>query len=151
MRVVLQRVNQAQLSIDKNLYSQIDKGYLLLVGFEDEDSSEDLDWAVNKIAQLRIFGDAEDKMNLSLEDISGELLVVSQFTLFAKVKKGNRPSFIKSAKPEKAKVLYQEIIDKFIRRIGSEKVKTGVFGANMQILLENDGPVTLTIDTKNKV
>lgn len=150
MRVVLQRVLKSELVIDNKLYSEINRGFLLLIGVEHEDKKEDIDWLVNKILNLRIFADENKKMNLSIKDIDGELLLVSQFTLFASTKKGNRPSFIKSAKPDYAKKLYQEFVDTFRIKYSKEKIKTGVFAADMQITLTNDGPVTILLDSKNK-
>lgn len=150
MRVVIQRVNTAELKIDGQLFSKIQQGLVVLIGVEDKDDIEDIHWICKKIVQLRIFSDENNKMNNSLQDINGEILLVSQFTLHANVKKGNRPSFIKAAKPEYAQALYKDTISHLKNIIGNDKVKTGVFGANMQILLENDGPVTITIDSKNK-
>jgi D-tyrosyl-tRNA(Tyr) deacylase len=149
MRVVIQRVNKSELWIDEKLFSSINKGLLVLVGFEEFDNQEDVEWTANKIAGLRIFSDAEGKMNLDVNQIAGEALVVSQFTLFAATKKGNRPSFIRSAKPEIAIPLYES----FILQLGSlihKPIKTGQFGADMKIQLVNDGPVTITMDSKNK-
>lgn len=150
MRAVLQRVSFAELRIDNQLYSSIKKGLVVLIGIEDNDGKEDIEWLVKKISNMRIFSDSEGKMNLSLLDLEGELLIVSQFTLFAKTKKGNRPSFIDSAKPDIAIPIYNKTIQDFKSFIGEEKVQTGQFGANMQILLENDGPVTIQLDTKRK-
>lgn len=150
MRAVLQRVSFAELRIDNQLYSSIKKGLVVLIGIENSDGEEDIQWLVKKISNMRIFADSEGKMNLSLLDLEGELLIVSQFTLFAKTKKGNRPSFIDSAKPDIAIPIYNKTIQDFKSFIGEEKVQTGQFGANMQILLENDGPVTIQLDTKRK-
>lgn len=149
MRIVLQRVKKASVEIDNSIVGSISQGYVVLLGVGGEDTQEDADWLVNKISQLRIFSDEEGKMNLSIEDIKGEFLVVSQFTLFAKTKKGNRPSFIKSAPPEIAIPLYKYFKEKLQHRAGL-KVASGEFGADMQVSLVNDGPVTITIDTKNK-
>ena len=149
MIAVTQRVNQASVTIDRILYSQIGSGLLILLGVGEEDSQEDIDWLATKLAGLRIFSDAEGKMNLSLKDIQGEALVVSQFTLLASTKKGNRPSFIEAAKREIAIPIYES----FVRQLGLEltqKVQTGVFGADMKVSLLNDGPVTIVIDTKNR-
>ena len=149
MRVVIQRVRNASVTIAGKEYTRIGAGLLLLVGFEDSDSIDDIEWLCNKIANLRIFADNEDKMNLSVMDIGGEILSVSQFTLFASTKKGNRPSYIRSAKPEIAIPLY----DQFNTRLGEiigKQVQTGVFGAMMDIALVNDGPVTIVMDTGNK-
>lgn len=150
MRAVLQRVNFAELKIDNQLYSSIKKGLVVLIGIEDNDGEEDIEWLVKKISNMRIFSDSEGKMNLSLLDLEGEILIVSQFTLFAKTKKGNRPSFIDSAKPDIAIPIYNKTIESFKSFNGEKKVQTGQFGANMQILLENDGPVTIQLDTKRK-
>ena len=149
MRVVIQRVSKANVVIENNLFSSINRGLFILCGFENNDTSQDIDWLIKKISQLRIFTDNEGLMNLSISDIDGEVLIVSQFTLHAKTKKGNRPSFIHAAKPEISIPLYNEFIDKFKVQIPS-KVRTGKFGADMQVELINDGPVTITIDTKNK-
>lgn len=149
MRALLQRVSHVQLSIENKLYSSIEHGLLVLLGIEEEDSQEDIDWLVQKISKLRIFNDPQGKMNLSVVDIEGEILVVSQFTLHASTKKGNRPSYIKAATPAVAKPLYE----KFIKDIGlanTIKISTGKFGADMKINLTNDGPVTILLDSKNK-
>jgi D-tyrosyl-tRNA(Tyr) deacylase len=148
MRVILQRVSKARVSINGLNHSQINQGILILLGITHDDSQLDIDWLVQKILSLRIFNDDEGKMNLSVQEVIGELLVVSQFTLFASTKKGNRPSFVNSAKPESALVLYEKFVDTF--KIFGFKVHTGIFGANMQIELINDGPVTLMLDSKNK-
>ena len=142
MRVILQRVSNASVTIDNTVHSEINQGLLLLLGIEEADNQEDIDWLVKKISQMRIFSDQEGKMNLSLMDINGEILVVSQFTLFAYCKKGNRHSFIKSAKPEIAIPLYESFISKMNQTIDKE-VKTGIFGADMKVQLSNDGPVTI--------
>lgn len=149
MRVIIQRVSEASLTIENTFHSSIKLGLLVLVGFEEADSHEDIEWLSKKISELRIFSDNEGKMNLSVQEINGEIMIVSQFTLFAATKKGNRPSFIKSAKPEIAFPLYEKFIQK-MNEIMPGKVKTGVFGADMQISLINDGPVTITIDSKNR-
>jgi D-tyrosyl-tRNA(Tyr) deacylase len=149
MRVVIQRVTEASVTINQKIHGQIETGYLVLVGFEENDLEEDLHWISKKIADLRIFSDQDGKMNLSVQDVGGEILLVSQFTLFASTKKGNRPSFIRSASPEIAVPLY----DKFILILNEflpNKIKTGVFGADMKISLINDGPVTIAIDSKNR-
>ena len=148
MRVILQRVSKARVSINGLNHSQINQGLLILLGITHDDSQLDIDWLVQKILSLRIFSDDEGKMNLSVQEVKGELLVVSQFTLFASTKKGNRPSFVNSAKPESALVLYEKFVDTL--KICGVKVQTGIFGANMQIELINDGPVTLMLDSKNK-
>jgi D-tyrosyl-tRNA(Tyr) deacylase len=147
MRVVIQRVTEASVTINQQIHGQIETGYLVLAGFEENDLEEDLHWISKKITDLRIFSDQDGKMNLSVQDVEGEILLVSQFTLFASTKKGNRPSFIRSASPEIAVPLY----DKFILMLNEllpNKIKTGVFGADMKISLINDGPVTITIDSK---
>lgn len=147
MKVVIQRVSEASVSIAGQLHESIHQGLLLLVGFSPEDDEEDIAYAVRKISQMRIFSDEADKMNLSLQDVSGEVLSISQFTLFAETKKGNRPSFTSAAKPEMATALY----DQFNTRLSEfVSVKTGIFGENMQISLINDGPVTILLDTRNK-
>jgi D-tyrosyl-tRNA(Tyr) deacylase len=149
MRVIVQRVSKASVKINESSNGSIGQGMLLLVGFEDDDTEEDIDWLVGKLCKLRIFNDADDIMNLSILDIEGEFLVVSQFTLHAKTKKGNRPSYIKAATPEKAIPLYESFI-KNLQNQSNRPVAQGVFGAKMLVSLENDGPVTIFIDTKNK-
>jgi D-tyrosyl-tRNA(Tyr) deacylase len=149
MRVVIQRVKEASVKVNNNVIGEINSGLLVLTGIEDEDAEEDANWLVNKICQLRIFDDTEGVMNLSLEDTGGNILAISQFTLHAKTKKGNRPSYIKAAAPEKAKSLFNFFVNKLSERLG-KKVPTGQFGAHMNIELNNDGPVTIIIDTKNK-
>jgi D-tyrosyl-tRNA(Tyr) deacylase len=149
MRVIIQRVTSASVSIDTKVHNAIGKGLLVLVGFEESDSSEDIQWISKKIVDLRIFSDLEGKMNLSVKDIQGELLVVSQFTLFASTKKGNRPSFIRSAKPAIAIPLYESFLSE-LALLHFTPIKTGVFGADMQVSLVNDGPVTISIDSKNR-
>lgn len=149
MKTVIQRVNFASLKIDNRKYSEISKGLLLLVGFEDSDNLDDLKWSSQKIVNMRIFADKEDKMNLSVKDIDGEIMIVSQFTLYASTKKGNRPSFIKAAKPEVAIPLYDKFVE-IVKSQFSNKVATGKFGAYMKINFENDGPVTILLDSKNK-
>ena len=149
MRVIIQRVTSASVSIDTKIHNAIGNGLLVLVGFEESDSSEDIQWILKKIVDLRIFSDLEGKMNLSIKEIQGELLVVSQFTLFASTKKGNRPSFIRSAKPAIAIPLYESFLSE-LALLHSTPIKTGVFGADMQVSLVNDGPVTISIDSKNR-
>ena len=149
MRIVIQRVTEASVSINQKIHGKIEKGFVVLAGFEENDSEEDLHWISKKITDLRIFSDDEGKMNLSIQDINGEILLVSQFTLFASTKKGNRPSFIRSAKPEIAIPLYEELI-KILNSLMPNRIKTGKFGADMKISLINDGPVTITIDSKNR-
>lgn len=149
MRAVIQRVNHASVSIENKIKSEIQKGILILVGIEESDDLEDISWLSNKITQLRIFDDAEGVMNLSVKDIEGEILAISQFTLHAKTKKGNRPSYIQAAKPETSIPLYEKFVEQLSLDLGKE-IKTGEFGAYMKVALENDGPVTIQIDTKNK-
>ncbi len=148
VRVVIQRVNQANVVADGVKSGAINKGFLLLVGVEEEDTSEDVAYLTRKIANLRIFEDDEGKMNVSLREVDGEILSISQFTLHANTKKGNRPSFVQAAKPEKADALY-EALNTNLRNEGF-RVETGVFGADMEVALVNDGPVTILIDSKNK-
>jgi len=149
MRAVIQRVTQASVSIGGRLKSQIGRGLLILVGIEEADGQEDIDWLSGKICRLRVFDDYEGVMNLSVLEISGEIMVVSQFTLYASTKKGNRPSYIRSARPETAIPLYERFVRQLISELGKE-VKTGEFGAMMQIQLTNDGPVTIIIDSRAK-
>lgn len=149
MRVVIQRVLEASVRIDGKSYSEIAQGLLVLVGVEDADTSEDADWLSKKIADLRIFSDTEGKMNLSVKDRQGDILVVSQFTLHASTKKGTRPSYIRAARPEVAIPLYEKFVSLLGMALGKE-IKTGVFGADMKIALVNDGPVTIIIDSKIK-
>ena len=149
MRVVIQRVKQASVSVQGAKISEIQKGLLILLGVETLDTQEDIDWLVTKVAKLRIFEDSDGAMNVSLHDISAEVIVVSQFTLHASTKKGNRPSFIKAARPEVAIPLYQGFIDGLQAQL-NKKIQTGQFGAMMDVALVNDGPVTIIIDTKNK-
>ena len=147
MKIVVQRVKQAQVSIEGKVYSQIKQGLLLLVGVGPEDQAEDLDYAVRKLVNMRIFSDAEGKMNLSVKDIEGEILSISQFTLFADTKKGNRPAFTGAAKPDVAEAFYLEFNQELAKEV---PVQTGIFGADMQVELINDGPVTIILDTKNR-
>lgn len=149
MRFVIQRVTEASVSIDNTLHSSINQGFLVLVGIEELDTTEDATWLCSKLISLRIFSDDEGKMNLSLQDIKGDILLVSQFTLFASTKKGNRPSFIKSAKPDVAIPLYEYCISQLSTML-QKPIKTGVFGADMKVTLVNDGPVTILMDSKNK-
>ena len=149
MIAVIQRVTRASVTINQKIHSEISRGLLILIGIEDADAEEDIDWLAAKIANLRIFDDEAGVMNLSVRDIMGEILVVSQFTLHASTKKGNRPSYIKAARPEKAIPIYEAFIKKISAEI-NKPVQTGVFGADMKIELVNDGPVTILIDTKNK-
>lgn len=149
MRIVLQRVLSASVTVSGNVVAQIEKGILVLVGIEEADNQEDIDWLANKIINLRIFNDAEDVMNLSINEVKGEMIIVSQFTLHAATKKGNRPSYIRAAKPDIAIPLYEKFIDT-VQSLTAQKIQTGIFGADMQVQLINDGPVTIFIDTKNK-
>ena len=149
MKTVIQRVSQASVTIDSKIVATIQKGLLVLVGIEDADNQEDINWLCQKIANLRIFGDEDEVMNLSVKDIDGEIIVVSQFTLQASTKKGNRPSYIKAAKPEVAIPLYEQFVRQLEKELG-KKVQTGIFGADMEVSLLNDGPVTIVIDSKNK-
>lgn len=149
MRVILQRVTEASVTINNSVFSKINQGLLILVGIEDADTKEDILWLTNKIVNLRIFGDENDVMNLSVKDIKGEILVVSQFTLHAATKKGNRPSYIKASKPDVAIPLYESFVKQLQMDLGQE-IKTGQFGADMKVSLLNDGPVTIFIDSKNK-
>lgn len=149
MRFVIQRVSEASVTIDREVHSQIQKGFLVLVGIEEADTREDADWLCSKLISLRVFSDADDKMNLSLQDINGDVLLVSQFTLFASTKKGNRPSFIRSAKPDVAIPLYEYCIQQLSSLLG-KPIKTGVFGADMKVGLVNDGPVTILVDSKSR-
>ena len=149
MKVVVQRVSQASVTINEKKAAEIQKGLLVLVGIEDADTTEDSAWLTSKIANLRIFGDENEVMNLSLKDVDGEMIVVSQFTLHALTKKGNRPSYIKASKPEIAIPLYENFVQQMEIELG-KKVQTGAFGADMKVALINDGPVTIIIDSKNK-
>lgn len=148
MRVVIQRVSEASVTIDGTIEGKIETGFMILLGIGHEDTNEDIEWLVQKITNLRVFGDEDGKMNLSILDIKGEILLISQFTLFASTKKGNRPSFIQSAKPEIAIPLYEKFID--VLKGSNIRVQTGKFGADMKVMLVNDGPVTIIIDSKNK-
>lgn len=149
MRAVIQRVNKASVEISNSTKSKISKGLLIFIGIEDEDNEQDIEWLCSKIFRLRIFNDTNGIMNLSVEDVDGEIMVISQFTLHASTKKGNRPSYIRAAKPEIAIPLYEDFVKKLSLETGKD-VKTGEFGAYMKINFENDGPVTIIIDTKNK-
>jgi D-tyrosyl-tRNA(Tyr) deacylase len=149
MKAVIQRVSQSSVTVDNKIVAEIQKGLLILVGMEDADSQEDIDWLTAKIANLRLFADENNIMNLSVKEIDGEVIIVSQFTLHASTKKGNRPSYIKAAKPEIAIPIYENFISKMEFELG-KKVQTGQFGADMKVALINDGPITINIDTKNK-
>lgn len=150
MIAVVQRVSKASVTIHDHLKSEIGRGFLVLLGIEEADNQEDIDWLAQKIVNLRVFGDEAGLMNLSLKDIDGNILLVSQFTLHASTKKGNRPSFIKAAKPPVAVPLYEKMIST-LSQLSEKLVRTGEFGADMQVALVNDGPVTIIIDSKNKV
>ena len=149
MRVFVQRVSEASVVVENEIHSEIDSGMLILLGIENEDNQEDIDWLCAKITKLRIFPDAEGIMNLSLMDTNGEVLVVSQFTLDASTKKGNRPSYINAARPEVALPLYEEFISRLTQVLG-KRIGTGEFGADMKVSLINDGPVSIWIDSKSK-
>ncbi len=149
MKVVIQRVSQSTVTINSKIVAQIQNGLLILLGIEDLDAQEDINWLVGKIINLRIFADENHVMNLSVKDIDGDIIVVSQFTLHASTKKGNRPSYIKAAKPEIAIPIYEKFIFQLEKEFG-KKVQTGEFGADMKVALTNDGPVTIIIDSKNK-
>ncbi|WP_412466331.1 D-aminoacyl-tRNA deacylase [Pedobacter sp. KLB.chiD] len=149
MRAVLQRVTQASCTVEGNITGAIQNGFLVLLGIEDADTVEDLEWLAQKIIGMRVFSDESGLMNKALADVGGDILLISQFTLFASTKKGNRPGFTRAARPDVAIPLYEKMIDKLSVLLG-KKVKTGIFGADMKIALLNDGPVTIIIDTKNK-
>ena len=149
MKVVLQRVSSASVTIENKVVAEIQKGLLVLVGIEDADNQEDINWLTTKIANIRIFGDENEVMNLSVKDTAGDVVVVSQFTLHANTKKGNRPSYIRASKPNVAIPLYENFVQQLEKELG-KKVQTGVFGADMKVVLINDGPVTILIDSKNK-
>ncbi len=149
MRVVIQRVSEASVKVAGNITGAIGKGLLVLMGVEDADSNEDIAWISSKIVNLRIFDDSEGVMNLSVKDMQGEILLVSQFTLHAATKKGNRPSYIKASKPDVAIPMYEKLILQLKNDLGKE-IPTGIFGADMKVQLINDGPVTIVIDSKNK-
>ncbi len=149
MRAIIQRVSKAEVSINNEIHGSINKGLMVLFGIENSDSKEDIVWMANKLIGLRIFSDSEGKMNLSVKEIGGNILVVSQFTLFASTAKGNRPSFIRSAKPEISIPIYNDFVAT-LKQLSGLNIQTGIFGADMQINLINDGPVTIFIDTKNR-
>lgn len=149
MRAVIQKVTRASLSIDSEIYSQIEEGLMVLLGIEDADTNEDIEWLADKIRKLRIFEDENGVMNLSVEDVKGEMMIVSQFTLHASTKKGNRPTYIRASKPDFSKPMYEKFVAR-MREVFAGNVMTGVFGADMQIELVNNGPTTIIIDTKNK-
>lgn len=149
MKTVIQRVSSSSVTINSKIVAEIQTGLLVLVGIEDADSLEDINWLCQKIANLRIFADKNDVMNLSVKDINGDIIVVSQFTLQASTKKGNRPSYIKAAKPEISIPLYESFVTQLEKELG-KKVQTGVFGADMKVSLVNNGPVTIIMNSKNK-
>jgi D-tyrosyl-tRNA(Tyr) deacylase len=149
MRAVLQRVSEAACRVDGIVTGEISIGFLVLLGIEDADTTEDVQWLSQKIAGMRVFGDENGLMNKALADVNGNILLVSQFTLFAQIKKGNRPSFIRAARPDKAIPLYELMIE-HLESLTNRKIATGVFGADMKVSLVNDGPVTIIMDTKNK-
>ncbi|OIQ36911.1 MAG: D-tyrosyl-tRNA(Tyr) deacylase [Crocinitomix sp. MedPE-SWsnd] len=149
MKAVIQRVSSASVTIDSEIKGSIEKGYVVLLGIGNDDTSEDIKWLANKINNLRIFSDENGLMNLNLADVNGDVLLISQFTLHAKTKKGNRPSYIHAAKPEIAIPLYEEFI-KNLEAVVGKSIQKGEFGADMKVALVNDGPVTIIIDTKNK-
>lgn len=149
MRAVIQRVSQAKVVVEEKTAGEIGLGFMILLGIEAEDTQEDIDWLARKIIDLRVFSDENGLMNLSLTDVGGHLLVVSQFTLHASYKKGNRPSFIKAARPDFAIVLYEQFCTT-LEQLTGKKTEKGIFGAHMNVSLTNDGPVTIIMDTKNK-
>jgi len=149
MRVLIQRVKSASVTIEEDVHSEIEQGLLIFLGIEDEDNQEDIEWLSRKIARLRIFSDEDESMNLSVQDVKGDCLVVSQFTLHANTKKGNRPSFIRAAKPDIAIPLYENFVKQLEKEMGKQ-VATGSFGAMMDVSLINDGPVTIWMDSKNR-
>ena len=149
MRVVVQRVSQSNVKVSGEVIGEIKEGLMVLVSFVDEDNDTDLDWMTKKIINLRIFNDDEGKMNRSVQDVAGDILLVSQFTLHGSTKKGNRPSFIKAAKPDFAKVMYERFIKVLEQSLGKE-IQTGEFGGDMKVSLINDGPTTIIIDSRNK-
>lgn len=149
MRVIIQRVNKASVEVENSIVSSIGKGMVVLLGVENEDNQNDIDWISNKISQLRIFDDQKKVMNNSITDINGEIIIISQFTLHASTKKGNRPSYIKAAKSEIAKKIYNKFLLSVESKINN-KPKAGIFGADMLVKIDNNGPVTIFIDSKNK-
>lgn len=150
MKVIIQRVSEASVTVDQKVVGKIAKGFLILLGIGTEDSKADADWLIQKTVGLRVFNDTEGLMNRSLTEVGGRVLVISQFTLMASTKKGNRPSYIQAARPEQAIPLYEYFIQKLEHQLG-EKVETGIFGADMKVRLLNDGPVTIPIDSKNRI
>lgn len=149
MRLVIQRVKEASVTVNKEFISKVQKGLLILIGIEDNDADEDIDWLANKVVNLRIFDDENGVMNKSIKDTYGDILVVSQFTLFASTKKGNRSSYIKASRPDFAIPMYDKFCDK-LKILLDKDIKKGIFGADMQVFLINDGPVTILIDSKNR-
>jgi D-tyrosyl-tRNA(Tyr) deacylase len=149
LKIVLQRVSSASVTIEKKIVAEIQKGLVILIGIETADLQEDIDWLVGKITKIRIFEDESQVMNLSVKDIDGEIIVVSQFTLHAATKKGNRPSYIKAAKPDVAVPLYESFVQQLEKEL-AKKIQPGIFGADMKVSLVNDGPVTIIIDSKNR-
>jgi D-tyrosyl-tRNA(Tyr) deacylase len=149
MRAVLQRVSEAACKVDGEITGRIGTGFLVLLGIEDADTDDDLQWLATKIVNMRVFGDENGLMNKALADIDGNILLISQFTLFAQTKKGNRPSFLRAARPDKAIPLYEQMI-KVLENLTGKKIATGIFGADMKISLVNDGPVTILMDSKNR-
>lgn len=149
MRAVLQRTAFASVKVDGNITGSIQKGLLVFIGIEDTDTTDDIEWLSSKIVNLRIFDDENGVMNLSVKDVDGDILLISQFTLHAATKKGNRPSYIKASKPDFAVPMYEKMIAQLEKDLG-KKIQTGIFGADMKVELLNDGPVTIVIDTKNK-
>jgi len=149
MRAIIQRVSEAGCTVNHQITGAITQGFLVLLGIEDADTEDDLQWLAQKIAHLRVFGDENGLMNKALADIDGNILLISQFTLFAQTKKGNRPSFIRAARPDKAIPLYEKMI-KVLEELTGRKIETGIFGADMKISLVNDGPVTIIMDTRDK-
>ncbi|MEN2415867.1 D-aminoacyl-tRNA deacylase [Flavobacterium mesophilum] len=149
MRVIIQRVSEASVTVEGNKVANIKKGLLVLVGIEDADTQEDIDWLAGKIVKMRIFGDENDVMNCSVQDVDGDIIAVSQFTLHASTKKGNRPSYIKAAKPDFAIPMYENFVKTLEKEFG-KKIQTGIFGADMKVSLLNDGPVTIVMDSKNR-
>ncbi len=150
MKVVLQRVSSASVTIDGEITAQIAKGFLVLLGITAQDTAQDVEWLTNKIKGLRVFSDEDGAMNLNLEQVQGEVIVVSQFTLYASTKKGNRPSFLEAARPEIAIPSYEEFVSMLSRKL-NKKIQTGTFGADMKVALVNDGPVTIVLDSLNRV
>ena len=149
MRAILQRVTQASCTVEGKITGEIKTGFLVLLGIEDADTTEDLQWLAQKITAMRVFGDENGQMNKALADVSGDILLISQFTLFASTKKGSRPGFTRAARPDKAIPMYEQMI-KILEELTNKKIATGIFGADMKISLLNDGPVTIVMDTKNR-